>query len=69
MFYFTIGNIHPYYRSTIWHIYLLSIACTLDIEKYGIDEVLKPFMDEIRDFEKVCFPLLCYIEASLGMWT
>ena len=53
MFYFTIGNIHPYYRSTIWHIYLLSIACTLDIEKYGIDEVLKPFMDEIRDFEKV----------------
>ena len=60
MFYFTIGNIHPYYRSTIRHIYLLSIAYTLDIEKYGIDEVLKPFMDEIRDFEKACFPFLLF---------
>uniref|UniRef100_A0A1X7TQV0 C2H2-type domain-containing protein n=1 Tax=Amphimedon queenslandica TaxID=400682 RepID=A0A1X7TQV0_AMPQE len=54
MFYFTLGNIHPYYRSTVRHIYLLSIAYTLDIEKYGIDEILKPFMNEIKEFEEDC---------------
>lgn len=53
MFYFTIGNIAPRHRSTVQHIYLLSIAYTLDIEKYGIDKILKPFMDEINLLEEV----------------
>ncbi len=53
MFYYTLGNIHPQLRSTLRAIQLLSVVNVTLIEKYGMDEVLRPFVEELKEFEKV----------------
>ena len=35
-------------------IQLLAVVRTSLIEKYGINEILKPFMDDIKKLENVC---------------
>ena len=46
--FFTLGNIRPRYRSSLKAIYLLAIARSQDIDKYGIDLFLKPFVDDLK---------------------
>jgi len=53
MFYYTLGNIHPQLRSTLRCIQLLSVVNVTLIDKYGMNEVLQPFVEELKDFEKV----------------
>ena len=56
LFYFTLGNIKPKFRSTLQAIQLLCAVKTECIKKYGIDEVLKPFMLAINELESVSYP-------------
>ena len=47
--FFILGNIRPVYRSTVKAIFLVAIALTSDIDKYGIDMFLKPFVDDLKE--------------------
>ena len=51
-FYFTHGNIHPKFRSTLKSIQLLAISKSKHIKEYGIDKVLNVVIDDIILLEK-----------------
>ena len=51
MFYYTITNIDPMLRSRLDAIMLLAVAKSEVISKYGIDEILKPFVEEMMELE------------------
>lgn len=53
LFYYSLGNIEPKYRSTCHSIQLLAVVRTNLIDKYGINEILKPLMDSIKQLENV----------------
>jgi hypothetical protein len=48
---FTLGNVHPKFRSSLKVIHLIATATAPVIEKHGIDCILKPFLDDIRKLE------------------
>lgn len=48
---YTLGNIHPKYRSQLKMINLVLVATVPVIEKHGLDAVLKPF---IQDLNSLC---------------
>ena len=54
LFYYMLGNIDPKYRSRAECIQLLTVVRTELINKYGINEILEPFMKTIQHLEKVC---------------
>ena len=45
--FFTLGNIHPMYRSTFKSINLAILATKPIIEKHGLDAVLRPFIQDL----------------------
>ena len=47
--FFTLGNIRPAYRSTFKAIFLVAVARTKDIDEYGIDTFLKPFVEDLKE--------------------
>ena len=53
LFYFTLGNIHPKYRSSLHTIQLLCAVESRVMEKYSINQVLEPFMQDIKQLETV----------------
>jgi len=53
VFYYQLGNISPKYRSSLKSIHLVTIAKSTIIKKYGPDKILKPFMNAIKELEKV----------------
>ena len=48
MFYFQLCNLYPEYRSRLKSINLLAIVEHRYLKKYGIDEILKPFVSELN---------------------
>lgn len=48
MFYFALGNISPKFRSKLSSIHLITIVKTSLIVQYGIDTVLKPFIEDLK---------------------
>ncbi len=55
MFYFTLGNISPKFRSRVNAIKLLAIAKTSVIKKYSMNTVLSPIITDIAK-------LVCCVE-------
>ncbi|XP_028407455.1 uncharacterized protein LOC114530067 [Dendronephthya gigantea] len=51
-FYYTLGNIRPTYRSSIKAIQLLCLCKTAMIKKYGMNEVLRPFITDLQKLEQ-----------------
>ena len=47
---FSLGNVHPKFRSSLKAMYLVAIATVPVIENYGIDRILQPF---VRDINKL----------------
>ena len=45
---YTLGNIHPQYRSSLRMINLLIAATLPVVEKYGIDKILQPFVKDLQ---------------------
>ena len=52
LFYYTLGNIRPRYRSQSKSIQLLAVVKRYVINKYGINAILEPIVDEILELEK-----------------
>jgi len=50
MFYYSIVNIPPKYRSKIKTIQLLAIAKKEDIKDYGLEDLLKEFFLDLEHF-------------------
>ena len=46
--FFMLGNINPRYRSTHLASYLVDVAKSEDINHYGIDKFLQPFVDDLK---------------------
>ena len=53
LFYFSLANIDPALRSKLNLILLLSVVEVSSIDKYGINEILKPVVAEIEQLESV----------------
>lgn len=53
LLYSTLGNIDPKFRSTLHTIQLVAVLRTSLITKYGIGEILKPFVRSIQKLECV----------------
>lgn len=53
VFYYTLANLSPQYRSSLKMIHLVTVAKTVDVASYGIDKILQPFMESIKELEKV----------------
>ena len=49
IFYFTLGNIHPKKRSQLSSIYLVAIAKHKVLTYYGMDAILRPFIEDLKE--------------------
>ena len=47
-FYFTLGNFSPERRSLLKHVYLVALAKTTYIKKYGMNAILKHIVPDIK---------------------
>lgn len=52
VFYFTLGNLHPKYRSKLSQIHLVAMVTAPYLSKYGIDAVIKPFVKDVKKLVK-----------------
>ena len=48
VFYFTLGNLSPRYRSKYSNIYLLAICKRTVITEYSMSSVLRPIIDDLK---------------------
>ena len=53
MFYYTLANIPPHHRSTLPTIQVVAVVAHPHLVQYGIDTILKPFIEAVRKLEKV----------------
>ena len=51
--YYTLGNIHPKFRSSLKCIQLLSIVRHSYVVEYGIDVILEPVVEAVKKLEEV----------------
>ncbi len=61
LFYYSLGNISPQYRSMLWNIQLLAIIRSPTLQKYGPDRILEPIMKDIKVLEQVHVYLLLHL--------
>ena len=48
MFYFTLLNIPPQYRSQSQNIFLLAVAKTKDLKHFGLEQILHDFLSSLK---------------------
>ena len=53
LFYYTLGNISPKYRSSLQSIQLLAVANSQVILDHGINHILNPVIEDIKVLETV----------------
>ena len=53
VFNYSLGNINPALRSSLQSIQLLAVVKSSNIDLYGIDKILEPFMEDIGLLEQV----------------
>jgi hypothetical protein len=51
-FYYVVGNIEPRYRSALRVIQLVTLVKSKLVDEYGVDEILKPFVESILKLEQ-----------------
>ncbi len=49
--YFTLRNLPPCLNSSLMNIHLISLFNSQDAKKYGIDKILTPFVEDVRELE------------------
>ena len=52
LIYYSLGNLHPKYRSPLKGIQLLSVTYYSLIEKYGIDAILEPIVADVKSLKE-----------------
>ncbi len=60
IFYYILGNIQPKFRSKLSSIQLVAIVKTPTLNMYGMDAVLRPFVDDLKKLVG-CVVLCTYI--------
>ena len=55
MFYYVLGNLRPELRSTHRAIQLIACVECPDLDKYGFEKVLDPFIKDVNTLSTVCF--------------
>ena len=53
LFYYFLGNITPKLRSVLKSTFLLACVTSKNAEKYGLQPILKPFIEEVNMLTKV----------------
>ena len=53
LFYYTLGNIRPKYRSTLRAIQLIAVVTYPLLKEYGFESVLQPFIKDMNELRKV----------------
>ena len=53
LFYYNLGNLHPKYWANLDSIQLLAVVLVSDIQRYGIDAILRPIVEDVKTLEKV----------------
>ena len=53
MFYYTLGNIRPVFRSCLQAIQLISVAKSSDIRLCRFDALIQPFIEQVNVLGKV----------------
>ena len=53
VFYYTLANICPIFRSSLQVIQLVCVARSVDIKTYGCDGLLKPSLDQVNCLVKL----------------
>ena len=48
MFYFTLGNVNPKFRSKLKSIQLAALVRRVHLVKYGMNAVLRPIVDDLK---------------------
>ena len=65
MFYWTLLNVHPAYRSSLRFIQLLAVAKSKDVKEYGIDAILEPAVKDLQVLARVsvaiCMMMICVV--------
>lgn len=65
LFYFTLGNLEPRLRSSTDSIQLVAVVKTEYFEKYSPNEILRPFVDDLKKLESVsCIFDAYYIQVQ-----
>ena len=67
MFYYTLANIRPEQRSNLATIQLLTVTKSEYVNKYGIDKILEPFIQEMAELEQVQNTVHIHIYMHTGM--
>ena len=66
--YYTLGNLDPILRSSLKSIQLLSVAKYDHLKAYGIEEMLRPVIEDVKKLESVskhlCVPVLGVLTIS-----
>ena len=62
LFYYLLGNIEPKLHSSLKCIQLIS---TENLEKYGFEMILKPFIQEANSLSKVCILNIACLHVTL----
>jgi len=65
-FYFTLGNLSPKYRSQLTSIYLVALVKSSFISTYGIDEVIRPFVNDVKKLVTVNYHVWLFIFIQLN---
>ena len=53
MFYYTLSNVDPKYRSSLKAIQLVTVVKHTLVKKYGLDKILEPFVSRVKELEQV----------------
>ena len=53
LFYYTLSNIRPKYRSSLHTIQLIAVVTHPLLQEYGFECILEPFIKEINELRKV----------------
>ena len=64
IFLFTLGNLHPKFRSALKCIFLFAVAKTDDIRKYTPDAILSPFVSDINTLASTGVTITCSTDCT-----
>lgn len=53
LFYYTLANIRPHLRSTHKTIQLIACVMCNNLNKYGFDRILEPFIEDVNKLSQV----------------
>lgn len=68
MFYYILGNIQPQFRSSLKCIQLITCVSVPNLQKYGYDMILKPFISDANKWYEVLHLVLWSVYRYMLFW-